>query len=440
MLSRQTQGFATKIVPMKIKPALRVSGSLVLPGDKSISHRAAMFAAMADGVSAIDNFAASADCSSTLECLQKLGIKVDRDGSHVEITGGPFSAPAEPLDCGNSGTTMRLMAGILAGRQIRSTLIGDASLSSRPMKRVIEPLTAMGAVITSNDGRAPLEIAGGRPLTGMRHTLSIASAQIKSCILLAGLNAHGRTTVVEPVQTRDHTERMLRWFGVDVDTSVPGEISVDGGQQLAGRSFSVPGDISSAAFFLVAAACLNGSELTITNVGLNPSRTGILDVLQRFGVDLSIHGERTECGEPVGDITVHGSGGTAAASNLLNGSLIANAIDEIPILAILGTYLDGGIEIRDAAELRVKESDRIAAVVDGLKRMGAEVEEFPDGFLVSRSRLKGAVIESYGDHRIAMAFAVAGLLAEGETEILGADCVDVSFPGFFETLDSVVSS
>lgn len=401
-----------------------------------------MLAAMAVGESRIENFASSADCNSTLECLQKLGAGVRRDGSRVTITGGVFTQPAEPLDCGNSGTTIRLMAGVLAGRQIEATLIGDESLSSRPMKRVIEPLAAMGARISSNDGKAPLHITGGMPLTGMSHRLSIASAQIKSAILLAGLGARGRTTVIEPVATRDHTERMLRWFGAEIDTSRPGEIAIEGGQKLSARSFTVPGDISSAAFFLVAAAGLDGSELTIENVGLNPTRSGILDVLERFGVDLTINAERTESGEPVGDITVRGTAANISSevSNLLGGGVIANIIDEIPILAILGTTLSGGIEIRDAAELRVKESDRIAAIIDGLRRMGAEAEEFPDGFRVARSRLRGAVVESYGDHRIAMALAVAGLIADGETEIRGAECVDVSFPGFFETLKSVVVS
>jgi len=425
---------------MMIRPAKALNGKLALPGDKSISHRAAMFAAMARGGSRIANFAASADCSSTLECLQKLGIAVVRDGSTVMIDGGRFLRPSEPLDCGNSGTTMRLMTGILAGCGVEATLIGDSSLSSRPMRRVIDPLTSMGARIESSDGKAPLRIAGGMPLTGVTHRMSVASAQIKSSILLAGLNAAGRTTVIEPVPTRDHTERMLRWFGADLDTSVEGEIAIDGGQMLTGRTFTVPGDISSAAFFLVAAACLAGSELEIANVGLNPTRTGILDVLTRYGVDLSVSGERTECGEPVGDLTVRGKirAPQTGEPNVLSGRLIANVIDEIPIIAVLGSQLEGGIEIRNAAELRVKESDRITSVVEGLRRMGAIVEEFPDGLRVRRSQLKGAAVESYGDHRIAMAFAVAGLLAEGETEILGADCVDVSFPGFFETLDSVL--
>lgn len=428
---------------MIIKPAKSISGTLTLPGDKSISHRAAMFAAMADGRSVIENFAASADCSSTLSCLERLGAIISRDGATISIEGvgdGGFSSPSGPLDCGNSGTTMRLMSGILAGQGVEAFLIGDESLSSRPMRRVIEPLTAMGASIVSDDGHAPLEINGGRKLTGCVHTLNIGSAQIKSCIILAGLNAVGQTTVVEPTPTRDHTERMLQWFGVEIDTSTRGRISINGGQRLRAKSFIVPGDISSAAFFLTAAACFSNSDLTIRNVGINPSRTGVIDILRRCGVSLTIEHERTICNEPVGDIRVRGPVRPSGEPSVISGNIIANAIDEIPVLAVLGTQLSGGLEIRDAGELRFKESDRIKAVVTNLRRMGADVEEFPDGMLVGRSRLTGSSIESFGDHRIAMAFAVAGLLAKGETEIIGADCVDISFPGFFEKLDSVVTS
>lgn len=426
---------------MKIRTASSVSGDIGLPGDKSISHRAAMFAALAEGKTVITNYASSADCMSTLSCLRELGVDAHIDGQTVAInsTGRRgFRGPQRPLDCGNSGTTMRLMSGILAGQDFDSTLIGDESLSKRPMKRIIEPLTAMGAVIESTDGHAPMTIRGRR-LHGIEYELPIASAQIKSCILLAGLNAEGRTTVIEPASTRDHTERMLRWFGAEI-TSDNGRISIDGGQDLTGKEFPVPGDISSAAFFIVAAACLIGSELHIRNVGLNPSRTGIIDVLTRLGVDLEVNNEQVVCNEPVGEIIVRGrSGPLGSSANLVNGRIIANLIDEIPILAVLGTQLDAGIEIRDAAELRVKESDRIAAVVENLKRMGAAVEEFPDGFRIERSQLRGAEIDSFGDHRIAMAFAVAGLLADGETRIMGSECVDISFPGFFRSLFDVVA-
>jgi 3-phosphoshikimate 1-carboxyvinyltransferase len=430
------------MIAMIVHPAKKLSGTLRLPGDKSISHRAAMLAAMANGTSEISNFAASADCGSTLACLSSLGIDIRRSGSDVAIAGGPFTPPRTPLDCGNSGTTMRLLIGILAGRQVGATLTGDDSLSSRPMGRVIDPLQEMGAKIESTNGRAPLVIAPERPLTGVEHHLRIASAQIKSCLLLAGLSATGTTTVHEPAPTRDHTERMLRWFGAEIGTTAEGAISVRGGQTLSAGSFSVPGDISSAAFFLVAAACLDGSEMMLEGVGLNPTRTGIIEVLRQAGVDLSITAERTECGEPVGDIAVRGSAANLSAAKMLrlDGPAIANIIDEIPVLAVLGTQLGQGIEIRGAAELRVKESDRIRTVVEGLRRMGADVEEFEDGLRVMPTRLSGGRIDSHGDHRIAMAFAVAGLIAEDETEILGADCVDVSFPRFFETLASVVIS
>jgi 3-phosphoshikimate 1-carboxyvinyltransferase len=298
----------------------------------------------------------------------------------------------------------------------------------------------MGAEIGSTDGNAPLNIRGRRALNGVTHELKIASAQIKSSILLAGLGAGGRTTVIEPIPTRDHTERMLRYFGVEIDVAADGRISLDGGQLLFARDLVVPGDISSAAFFLVAAACLAGSDLVLTNIGLNPSRTGIIEVLTRFGVRLSIDNERLECNEPVGDIRVRGGINlpSAAETGRLDGELIANVIDELPVIAVLGTQLPAGLEVRDAAELRVKESDRIASVVSNLRAMGAEVEEFDDGFRVGRSDLTGASVDSFGDHRIAMAFAVAGLMANGKTEIRGADSVDISFPGFFETLANIV--
>jgi 3-phosphoshikimate 1-carboxyvinyltransferase len=428
---------------MFIKPAAKLCGELNLPGDKSISHRSAMISALAEGTTVIENYAASADCSSTLGCLAALGVPITRDGSTVTIEGVGIRGlrkPAGPLDCGNSGTTMRLMTGILAGQNFESVLSGDASLSKRPMKRVIGPMEAMGTSVDSIAGHAPLHIRGNGGLKGAEHTLAIASAQIKSCILLAGLNANGKTIVNEPTPTRDHTERMLRWFGAEV-VSENGAISVTGGQTLLARDLSVPCDISAAAFFLVAAACLPGSELTLKNVGLNPTRTGILEVILKLGVDLTIKNERTVCNEPVGDLTVRGrQGPLGSAANVVEGKIIANLIDEIPILAILGTRLDAGLEIRDAGELRVKESDRIASVVENLRRMGASVEEYPDGFRVSRSELKGSTIESFDDHRIAMAFAVAGLLAQGETRIEGSECVNISFPGFFEAIGCVARS
>ena len=427
---------------MKITRASNLSGRLTMPGDKSMSHRAAMFAAIAEGTTKIGNFAASADCASTLGCLSTLGIGVEREGSNVTVKGSGkngFTKPKSDLDCGNSGTTMRLMAGILSGQRFESVLTGDESLQKRPMKRVIDPLTQMGASIASENGCAPLRIKGSG-LAGLEYRLPVASAQIKSCVLLAGLFADGETTVIEPTPTRDHTERMLRWFGCELieETADSGKrITISGDHVLKANDFVVPGDVSSSAFFLVAAACLPGSSLVLENVGLNPSRIAVIDALKRFGANIDIQNERIACNEPVGDIAVSGLIAQSGESHVLKGEIIANLIDEIPILAVFGTQLDGGLEIRDAGELRVKESDRITSVVTNLRAMGAEVSEFEDGLKVERSNLTAAAIDSFGDHRIAMAFAVAGLLATGETEIIGADCAAVSYPSFFEDLASV---
>jgi len=427
---------------MKITRASNLSGRLTMPGDKSMSHRAAMFAAIAEGTTKIGNFAASADCASTLGCLSTLGIGVEREGSNVTVKGAGkngFTKPKSDLDCGNSGTTMRLMAGILSGQRFESVLTGDESLQKRPMKRVIDPLTHMGASIASENGCAPLRIKGSG-LAGLEYRLPVASAQIKSCVLLAGLFADGETTVIEPTPTRDHTERMLRWFGCELieETADSGKrITISGDHVLKANDFVVPGDVSSSAFFLVAAACLPGSSLVLENVGLNPSRIAVIDALKRFGANIDIQNERIVYNEPVGDIAVSGLIAQSGESHVLKGEIIANLIDEIPILAVFGTQLDGGLEIRDARELRVKESDRITSVVTNLRAMGAEVSEFEDGLKVERSNLTAAAIDSFGDHRIAMAFAVAGLLATGETEIIGADCAAVSYPSFFEDLASV---
>ena len=431
---------------MIIKPARRLEGRIQLPGDKSISHRAAMLAAMAAGTSRISNFAASEDCTSTLRCLDGLGAEIRRQGDLVEVVGRGkhgFLAPKGPLDCGNSGTTMRLLSGILAGQPFETTLTGDESLSRRPMRRIMGPLSEMAAKIDAVDGHAPLTIRGMTPLGNIEFRLPVASAQLKSCILLAGLYAEGTTTVIEPVPTRDHTERMLRGFGVEVRTKGGSEgsrISVSGDSHLTARDLVVPADISSAAFFLAAAACLSGSRLEMPNVGLNPTRAGVIEVLRRFGADIEVVDERESGGEPIGTLVARGNAAPMpAGSNRIDGDIVANIIDEVPILAVLGTQAEGGIEIRDAGELRVKESDRIAAVAENLKRMGADVEEFDDGLRVGRSRLRGAMIDSFGDHRIAMAFAVAGLFADGATEIRGAECAAVSFPGFFDVLSSVTN-
>lgn len=349
-----------------------------------------------------------------------------------------LKAPAADLDCGNSGTTMRLLAGMLAGQNFHSGLTGDGSLKKRPMGRVVEPLERMGASIESTDGKAPLKIAGRAPLSPIEYITPVASAQIKSCVLLAGLYAAGKTTVIEREPTRDHTERMLSYLGVEVAHNRVAEgnaISVSGEARLTARDMKIPGDISASAFFIVATACLTGSEITVRDVGLNPSRTGIFEVLRGFGVNIGVENNREVCGEPVADLSI--TSGMTPGHPLIAGSVIPNIIDEIPILAIFGTQLEHGLEVRGAAELRVKECDRIHAIVENLRRMGADVEEFPDGFRIGRSRLKGAAIETFGDHRIAMAFAVAGLMAEGNTSIEDAACAAVSFPAFFEMLDRV---
>ena len=336
---------------------------------------------------------------------------------------------------------MRLISGILAGQQFESTLIGDESLSKRPMRRIIEPLTEMGAHIESSDGNAPLRISGGR-LKPIRYEMPVASAQVKSSVLLAGLFADGSTQVIEATPTRDHTERMLRGFGVDVTTETIAdgltEISLSGDAELSARDIQVPGDISSAAFFIVAAACLLASELRIVNVGINRTRSAIIDTVREFGVSVELSNIREATGEPVADLVVRGGVTQNAEPNLLQGSVIPNLIDEIPILAVLGSQLPGGMEVRGASELRTKESDRITSIVTNLRLMGAHVEEFEDGFKVARSDLQGARVSSFGDHRIAMAFAVAGLLATGETEIDDPACVEISFPNFFSALAGVV--
>jgi 3-phosphoshikimate 1-carboxyvinyltransferase len=438
--------FTPKMVSMKIKRAAKMRGIPSLPADKSISHRSALIASVANGTTSIENFSASADCASSLSALRQLGVRTEQDGSQLLIHGkgkNGFSCSEDPLDCGNSGTTIRLLSGVLAGQEFDSTLTGDSSLLARPMERVAGPLSMMGASVTTTDGRAPLHIRGRRPLKAIEYQLPVASAQIKSAILLAGMFAEGTTTVIEPVQTRDHTERMLRWFGAEVTRETNGEgsrISISGSQDLTAGFIKVPADVSAAAFFIVAAACLPESEISLENVGINPTRTGVMDVLKGLGVRISIENTRAECNEPVATVRVMGGIDHDVRANpaRIGGTLIANLIDEIPILAILGTQLPKGLEVRAAAELRHKESDRISSICKNLALMGADVTEFPDGFYVSRSDLHGAVIDSFGDHRIAMAFAIAGLLADGDTVIKGPECADISFPGFFQTLRGVV--
>jgi len=440
---------------MRIQTARRLRGRVCVPGDKSISHRAAIIAALveAGARSRLTNYSTSADCASTLDCLSALGVRVERAGDAVEIEGAGTKwthAPRESLDCGNSGTTMRLLAGLLAGQPFTSTLTGDASLRTRPMKRIIEPLELMGARVSSEAGRAPLRIEGRATLAPIRYALPVASAQVKSCVLLAGLNAGGRTEVVEARgATRDHTERLLSLFGADVRTELKlyedrlaPFVSLETPANLRPQDCNIAGDISSAAFFVAAGALLPGSDLTLAQVGLNPTRTGILDTLQRLGADVAIADKRAESGEEVGELRVRGHdrglAPTATGANVLRGELIAGLIDELPVLCVLGTQVEGGLEIRDAGELRVKETDRIGAMVGNLRSLGAEVEEYADGLRVrGRTRLRGARLESFGDHRIAMACAVAALISEGESELEGAEAVAVSFPEFFTMLESV---
>jgi 3-phosphoshikimate 1-carboxyvinyltransferase len=420
-----------------------------MPGDKSISHRAAMIAALAHGKSYLENFSTSEDCAATLRSLEALGVLIERNGADVVVQStGSFRVPSAPLDCGNSGTTMRLLAGILAGQPFESILTGDESLRTRPMQRIVEPLTMMGARVSSNNGRAPLAISGAGSLSAIDYELLVASAQVKSSILLAGIKANGRTRVQEDQPTRDHTERMLHWFGIPVETGNgehEGErfASVSGPTTFAARDVNIPGDVSSAAYFVAAAAMLEGSSLEIANVGLNPTRTLFLDQMRAFGFSIDTDDLREECDEPRGTIRISGPRSPLRANDpenaLTHSALIPRLIDELPLLALLGSQVDAGIEIRDAAELRVKESDRIEATVAGLRAMGAKVEEFDDGLRVGGStQLRGAQIDSHGDHRIAMTFAIAALLADGDTEITDAECVSVSFPEFFDLLESVV--
>jgi len=421
-----------------IRPARNIYGSLRLPGDKSISHRYAMLGAFAEGTSRFTNFSTGADCASTLACMQALGAKVNRlDGDAVEITGvaGRATPSSHPLDCGNSGSTMRMMSGLLAAQQGRFTLIGDASLSRRPMGRIQKPLEAMGARLTLTEGHAPLTIEGAT-LQPIDYTTPVPSAQVKTCILLAGLQTEGTTTVREAVRTRDHSELALRAFGARL-TRTSDSISISGPQKLHAIEAAVPGDISSAAFFLCAAAIFPSSNLVLDAVGLNPTRAALLDVLTTLGAKINVLNLEEKHAELVGVVQIsmpaEGLGSTAIA-----GAVAAQLIDELPVLAAIGPYTSGGIRIRDAKELRVKESDRIALVVKNLRAMGAEVEEFDDGLDVPGGQLlHGATVDSGGDHRIAMAFSVAALRAQGETLIHGAESAAISFPEFFDLLDRI---
>jgi 3-phosphoshikimate 1-carboxyvinyltransferase len=420
-----------------VHPAKSIYGSLRLPGDKSISHRYAMLGSIAEGETRLQNYSTGADCASTLVCMKGLGVKWQRDGGSVVIQGRgqELSAPPAPLDCGNSGSTIRMLSGILAGQNFTSELFGDESLSRRPMARVITPLEAMGAKITAtNGGRPPLHITGGN-LKPIDYTMPVPSAQVKTCLLYAGLFARGETKITEAVRTRDHGEVALRAFGVET-TRNGNQVSIAGGQKLHGIEATVPGDISSSAFFLCAAALFSGSELTVTGLLMNPTRARLFDVLISMGLQISVTEMEDHYGELIGTIQVKGQRLKGAT---ISGADTAALIDEIPVLAAIAPYTQEGMEIRDAKELRVKESDRIASVATNLRAMDAQVEEREDGLKIpGGQKLRGTELDSFGDHRIAMAFAIAALRAEGETTIRGANAAVISYPAFFEALESLV--
>jgi 3-phosphoshikimate 1-carboxyvinyltransferase len=423
----------------KIEPVQRLAGTIRVPGDKSVSHRAVMLGSLSQGTCLVRNFLPSQDCLSTVDCMRALGVEINElNDSTLEICGVGLYGLKEPqdvLNVGNSGTTIRLLSGLLAGQNFHTVLTGDDSIRGRPMMRVVSPLREMGARIYGReDGRfAPLSIMGG-DLHSISYTLPVASAQVKSAILIAGLYASGETAVKEPSPTRDHTERMLRSMGKEVE-SLDGHITISGGGELSPFDLEVPGDISSAAFFLVAGLVCPNSNITIQGVGINPTRTGIIDVLNTMEANISITNKRAEGAEPVADLRVESSGLRGID---IRGEMIPRVIDELPIIAVAATQAKGKTVVRDAQELRVKETDRIRATVQELSKLGAKIEEHDDGFSVEGPTvLRGARCHSHGDHRIAMALAVAGLIAEGETSVEDANCIDVSFPYFFETLGSL---
>lgn len=417
----------------------RIKGEITAPPDKSISHRSVMLGAIAEGVTEVERFLPADDCLSTVECFRKMGIDIRFDAPDKLVINGRglrgLKKPDGPLYAGNSGTTIRLLSGILAGQSFEATITGDEPLLRRPMGRVVEPLSMMGAVIEGAGGGkyAPLTIRGGR-LRGIRYELPVASAQVKSAILLAGLYAEGETTVIEKHKTRDHTEIMLSHFGGRIFT-MGGEVRLTPVDKLSAGRVTVLGDISSAAFFMVAAAINEDSELLVKDVGINPTRTGIIDVLRKMGCDIEIHDERIQNGEKVASLFIKGNG---LCGTTIEGEIIPRLIDEIPVIAVAAAFAEGETVIRDAAELRVKESDRIKAVADNLRRFGADVTELEDGLIIRGGRsLKPAEVESFGDHRIAMAMAVAALSIPGYSRIKNAECVKISFPDFFEILGKV---
>ena len=423
-----------------LSPARHLRGSVQLPGDKSISHRYAMLAGIAEGPSRLENYSTGADCASTLGCMHSLGVAWERKNDVIEVQGrgNSLAAPSGPLDCGNSGSTMRMLSGIVAGQSFTSEMTGDESLSRRPMERVIKPLTEMGARIESQSGKPPLRIGGGN-LKAIDYTMPVASAQVKSCLLFAGLFAEGETRIEEPLRTRDHSEVALRTFGVQLERKSlgqGGEVRIRGGQRLRGVEARIPGDLSSAAFFLCAAGLFPRSQLAIPNLLMNPRRARLLDILMQMGLKIAVTQLEEVNGELVGSLQVEGAG---LKGIKISGGDSAALIDEIPVLAAIAPLTTQGIEVHDAKELRVKESDRIAAVATNLRRMGAQVEELEDGLKIPGGQtLHGAEVESFHDHRIAMAFAIAALRAEGDTLIHGAEAAAISYPAFFQTLDALV--
>lgn len=419
---------------MEIKKQQSLKGVLSVPGDKSISHRAVMFGALARGTTRVSHFLEGADCLSTISCFRKMGIDIEKDGEELLIHGRGLrglNSPREILNAGNSGTTTRLISGILAGQKFISELDGDSSLRSRPMKRIIDPLTAMGADIRSrmDNGCMPLRIAG-RPLHAVHYNSPVASAQVKSCVLLAGMYADGVTSVTEPFLSRNHTEIMLNYFGAKV-TSQGTTASILPEPELSAREVCVPGDISSAAFFIAAGLLTPNSEILLKNVGINPTRAGILKICRQMGADITLLNENHQ-GEPTADLLVRTS---SLKGTVIQGADIPTLIDEIPVLAIMAAFADGTTVIRDAQELKVKESDRIAVMVENLKRMGADIAGTDDGMIIRGGKpLHGAVIDPHMDHRVAMSFAVAGTVCQGAMEITDGDCVKISYPGFYEDL------
>lgn len=425
---------------MEIKKQTNLKGTLTVPGDKSISHRAVMFGSLARGTTRISHFLEGADCLSTISCFRKMGIEIDRNKDEILVHGRGLhglTAPTEILDVGNSGTTTRLISGILAGQTFTSELDGDDSIRTRPMKRIMTPLASMGADITSrlDNGCAPL-IIHGRPLHAAHYDSPVASAQVKSCVLLAGMYADGITSVTEPFLSRNHTEIMLNYFGAEI-TSEGTTASIRPEPVLEGRDIQVPGDISSAAYFIAAGLLTPGSEILLKNVGINPTRAGIIKVCMDIGADITLLNESTE-GEPTADLLIRTS---SLKGTTIEGSIIPTLIDEIPMIAVMAAFAEGTTIIRDAQELKVKESDRIAVMVDNLRRMGADIEGTDDGMIIHGGRpLHGAVIDSHLDHRIAMSFAVAGTICDGTVEILNGECVNISYPEFYHDLYSLDSS